>query len=33
MLDERIGKIAADLAGVDGIRIWHDQALIKKPWA
>lgn len=33
MLDERIGKMAADLAGVDGIRIWHDQALIKEPWA
>ena len=33
MLDERIGKMAADLAGVDGIRIWHDQALIKRPWA
>ena len=33
MLDERIGKMAAKLAGADGIRIWHDQALIKKPWA
>lgn len=33
MLDERIGKMAAELAGVEGIRIWHDQALIKKPWA
>ncbi|WP_018625948.1 phytanoyl-CoA dioxygenase family protein [Niabella aurantiaca] len=33
MLDEQIGKMAADLAGVDGIRIWHDQALIKRPWA
>ena len=33
MLDERIGKMAAQLAEVDGIRIWHDQALIKKPWA
>lgn len=33
MLDERIGKMAADLAGVNGIRIWHDQALVKKPWA
>lgn len=33
MLDERIGKMAADLSGADGIRIWHDQALIKKPWA
>jgi ectoine hydroxylase-related dioxygenase (phytanoyl-CoA dioxygenase family) len=33
MLDERLGKMAAQLSGVDGIRIWHDQALIKKPWA
>jgi len=33
MLDNRIGKMAAQLAGVDGIRIWHDQALIKRPWA
>src|SRR5688572_32431235 len=27
MLDPRLGKMAAELAGVDGIRIWHDQAL------
>jgi len=33
MIDERIGKMVAELAGVDGIRIWHDQALIKRPWA
>ncbi|MDP9075904.1 MAG: phytanoyl-CoA dioxygenase family protein [Bacteroidota bacterium] len=33
MFDKRIGKMAADLAGVDGIRIWHDQALFKRPWA
>ncbi|WP_121811168.1 phytanoyl-CoA dioxygenase family protein [Mucilaginibacter kameinonensis] len=33
MLDERLGKMAAQLADIDGIRIWHDQALIKKPWA
>lgn len=33
MLDERLGKMAADLSGAAGIRIWHDQALIKKPWA
>lgn len=26
--DPRIGKMAAALAGVDGIRVWHDQALI-----
>lgn len=33
MLDERIGNMAAKLAGVEGIRIWHDQALFKRPWA
>jgi len=33
MLDERIGKMAADLANVDSIRVWHDQALFKRPWA
>lgn len=33
MTDKRIGRMAADLAGVDGIRIWHDQALFKKSWA
>ena len=33
MVDPSIGKMAAELAGVQGIRIWHDQALIKEPWA
>lgn len=33
MMDERIGKMVADLAGWEGTRIWHDQALIKRPWA
>lgn len=33
ILDERIGKMAAQLAGANGIRPWHDQALIKRPWA
>lgn len=33
MLDGRLGKMAADLEGIEGIRIWHDQALIKLPWA
>lgn len=33
MLDERLGHMAAALSGSEGIRIWHDQALIKKPWA
>jgi ectoine hydroxylase-related dioxygenase (phytanoyl-CoA dioxygenase family) len=32
MLDPRIGKMATQLAGVEGVRIWHDQALIKQPW-
>lgn len=33
MLDERLGKMAAQLSGSEGIRIWHDQALIKRPWS
>jgi len=33
MFDPRLGKMASQLAGVDGMRIWHDQALIKQPWA
>jgi len=33
MLDERIGKMAAQLSGAAGTRIWHDQALFKRPWA
>ena len=33
MIDQRIGKMATQLSGADGIRIWHDQALIKRPWA
>lgn len=32
MFDPRLGEVAGTLAGVDGIRIWHDQALIKPPW-
>jgi len=32
MHDERLGRMAGTLAGVDGIRIWHDQALIKPPF-
>lgn len=33
ILDERIGRIATELAGVEGVRVWHDQSLIKEPWA
>lgn len=32
MHDPRLGRVAATLAGVDGIRIWHDQALYKPPF-
>ena len=32
MHDLRLGRVAATLAGVDGIRIWHDQALYKPPF-
>ncbi len=32
IFDERLGKVAGTLAGVDGIRIWHDQALVKPPY-
>jgi len=32
MFDPRLGQLAATLAGVDGIRIWHDQALFKPPF-
>ncbi|CAL1519025.1 phytanoyl-CoA dioxygenase family protein [Chitinophaga sp. MM2321] len=30
-LAKRFGKIAADLLGVDNVRIYHDQALYKEP--
>jgi phytanoyl-CoA hydroxylase len=33
MIDEKIGRMASQLSGANGIRIWHDQALIKRPWA
>ncbi len=32
IFDERLGRVAGTLAGVDGIRIWHDQALVKPPY-
>lgn len=33
IVDRRLGKMAAELAGVEGIRLWMDQALNKQPWA
>lgn len=32
LFDPRLGEMAATLAGVEGIRIWHDQALFKPPF-
>ena len=32
MFDPALGKMVAQLTGVDGVRIWHDQTLIKEPW-
>lgn len=31
VMAQRFAKIAADLMGVDGVRIYHDQALFKEP--
>ncbi|HEY3234997.1 MAG TPA: phytanoyl-CoA dioxygenase family protein [Polyangiaceae bacterium] len=33
VLNPALGKMLCALAGVEGIRVWHDQALIKEPFA
>ncbi|MBT5803824.1 MAG: phytanoyl-CoA dioxygenase family protein [Gemmatimonadetes bacterium] len=33
VLDARIGQMAAEISGASGIRLFHDHALIKAPWA
>ncbi len=33
MFDKRLGEMATTLSQSEGIRIWHDQSLIKQPWA
>jgi ectoine hydroxylase-related dioxygenase (phytanoyl-CoA dioxygenase family) len=33
IVDPRLGRIVADVAAIEGVRIWHDQALIKEPYA
>lgn len=33
MVNEELGEMVAQLGDFDGTRIWHDQALIKRPWA
>jgi len=31
-LDPRLGRVACELAEIDGVRIWHDQTMIKPAW-
>lgn len=31
VFSKRLGRIAAELMGVDGVRVYHDQALFKEP--
>lgn len=31
VFSKRLAKLAADLMGVDGVRMYHDQALFKEP--
>jgi phytanoyl-CoA hydroxylase len=33
MLNPELGKMMCALEGIDGIRVWHDQTLIKEPFA
>ena len=32
MLDPGLGEMLCRLSGIDGIRVWHDQTLQKRPW-
>jgi len=32
MLGPDLGRMMCDLAGIEGIRVWHDQTLIKEPF-
>jgi len=32
MLNPDVGRMASELEGVDGFRVWHDQTLIKEPF-
>src|SRR5688572_5255073 len=33
VLDPRLGRLVAELEGVEAMRIWQDQALVKQPYA
>ena len=32
LLDPQLGDVAAELTGVEQMRLWNDQALVKPPW-
>ena len=33
LTEQALGSFVGQVAGVDGLRIWHDQALVKEPYA
>ena len=33
MIDPELGRVVTEVASIDGVRIWHDQALVKGPYA
>ena len=33
ILAPELGRMAADLAGTSGVRLYHDHAMVKQPWA
>ena len=32
MLNPELGRLMCEMEGIEGIRVWHDQALIKEPY-
>ena len=33
ILDPQLGRLATDLSGTSGVRLYHDHAMVKQPWA
>ena len=33
ILDPQLGRMATDIAGTSGVRLYHDHAMFKQPWA
>ncbi len=33
LFQKELGQFVGEMAGVEGLRVWHDQALIKQPYA